>query len=198
MSKAEKTKQFIIEKSSVHFNKKGYLGTSLSEITDITGLTKGSIYGNFENKDDLAQAAYKFNAKKIGARLLQVSEQCTGGADEKLTAILDYYRNNWRELMQHGGCPLLNAAVEVDDTFPKLIPYVRKSFNEFSKMLESIIFLGITEKRFRPEIESEKFAATIIMLIEGGILLSQTLDNKDYLNIALDRVEFIIQNEMLV
>ena len=31
---------------------KGYTGTSLSDIVDATGLTKGAIYGNFANKDE--------------------------------------------------------------------------------------------------------------------------------------------------
>ena len=53
MSKAEKTKEFIIEKSAPIFNKKGYAGTSLADIMEATNLTKGSIYGNFENKDEL-------------------------------------------------------------------------------------------------------------------------------------------------
>jgi AcrR family transcriptional regulator len=40
MSKAEKTKQFIIEKTAPLFNTKGYNSTSLSDITQATGLTK--------------------------------------------------------------------------------------------------------------------------------------------------------------
>jgi AcrR family transcriptional regulator len=40
MSKAEKTKQFIIEKTATLFNTKGYISTSLSDITQATGLTK--------------------------------------------------------------------------------------------------------------------------------------------------------------
>jgi AcrR family transcriptional regulator len=44
------------------FNTKGYNSTSLSDITQATGLTKGSIYGNFENKDQVAIEVYKYNA----------------------------------------------------------------------------------------------------------------------------------------
>jgi AcrR family transcriptional regulator len=62
MSKAEKTKQFIIEKTASLFNTKGYTSTSLSDITKATGLTKGSIYGNFENRDKVALEVYQFNA----------------------------------------------------------------------------------------------------------------------------------------
>jgi TetR/AcrR family transcriptional repressor of nem operon len=65
MSKAEHTKAFIIEKVAPVFNKKGYAGTSLSDMTAATGLTKGSIYGNFENKDEVAVAVYEYNARRL-------------------------------------------------------------------------------------------------------------------------------------
>ena len=45
MSKSLKTKQFILETVAPLFNKNGYHGTSLSTITEATGLTKGALYG---------------------------------------------------------------------------------------------------------------------------------------------------------
>ena len=65
MSKAERTRQFIIEKTAPIFNSKGYAGTSLNDIVDATGLTKGSIYGNFGNKDEVAIAAFEYNFGNI-------------------------------------------------------------------------------------------------------------------------------------
>ena len=48
--RSEKTRQFIIETTASLFNKKGYAGTSMSDLTEATKLTKGSIYGNFERE----------------------------------------------------------------------------------------------------------------------------------------------------
>ena len=39
MNKAEKTRQFIVEKTAPIFNMKGDAGTSLSDMTEATGLT---------------------------------------------------------------------------------------------------------------------------------------------------------------
>src|SRR4051812_21757532 len=65
MSKAERTRQFIVEKTASIFNSKGYSGTSLNDLVDATGLTKGAIYGNFENKDEVALAAFEYNFGNI-------------------------------------------------------------------------------------------------------------------------------------
>lgn len=64
-TKAERTKAFIIEKTSSVFNQKGVVGTSLSDITEATGLTKGAIYGNFADKEEVALAAFEYNVDKV-------------------------------------------------------------------------------------------------------------------------------------
>ncbi len=69
MSKAERTRQFIVEKTAPLFNAKGYAGTSLSDMTDATGLTKGSIYGNFANKDEVALAVFDHNWGRVQSLL---------------------------------------------------------------------------------------------------------------------------------
>ena len=70
LSKAERTRRFIIETTAGIFNMKGYAGTSMSDITQATGLTKGSIYGNFENKEEVALAVFDYNYAKV-QRVLQ-------------------------------------------------------------------------------------------------------------------------------
>jgi len=71
MSKAEKTKQYIIEKTATLFNTKGYASSSLSDIITATGLSKGSIYGNFENKEQVALDVYHYNALSLKKRLAE-------------------------------------------------------------------------------------------------------------------------------
>ncbi|RZL99390.1 MAG: TetR/AcrR family transcriptional regulator, partial [Pedobacter sp.] len=68
-SKAERTRQLIIEQTAPIFNTKGYAGTSMNDLTAATGLTKGAIYGNFENKDEVAVAAFDYNFSKITEHL---------------------------------------------------------------------------------------------------------------------------------
>lgn len=63
VTKAELTSQYILEIVAPIFNKNGYTATSMTDITKATGLTKGAIYGNFINKEDLAIASFKFTVK---------------------------------------------------------------------------------------------------------------------------------------
>ena len=73
-TKSDRTKQFILEKVAPVFNKNGYFGTSMSDITEATGLTKGAIYGNFKNKEDLAYYSFYFNVSYVMEKLRAITE----------------------------------------------------------------------------------------------------------------------------
>src|SRR6478735_1428393 len=92
MGKAEQTRAYIVEKTAPIFNTKGYAGTSLTDMTDATGLTKGSIYGNFENKDEVALAAFDYNLAKVrGIIKAEMDKHAT--VKEKLLVYVDVYEN---------------------------------------------------------------------------------------------------------
>ena len=53
MRSPEVTRERILRQSGKLFNTQGYKATSLSDITEASGLTKGAIYQHFENKEKL-------------------------------------------------------------------------------------------------------------------------------------------------
>ena len=197
MNKAEKTKLFIIEKTAPIFNTKGYAATSLSDITEVTGLSKGSIYGNFDSKDEVVTEAFKYNA----ALLYKGFEEAMSTADNaymRLRAFVNFYRDNWNQIYSIGGCPMLNAATEADDHLLFLQGVVKKYFMIWHKRIVHVIEEGKAEGAFKAETNSDQYAYTIMMLIEGGVLLSRTLGSTTQLNIALDRILKIIDEEIKV
>ncbi|WP_326981825.1 TetR/AcrR family transcriptional regulator [Chryseobacterium sp. MYb264] len=196
MSKAEKTKQFIIEKTAALFNTKGYISTTLSDITEITGLTKGSIYGNFSSKDEVALEVYKYNSGVLGKNMARSLSKEFPTTIDKLYAFTDFYRKNWKIVFEVGGCPLMNAATEADDTFPDLRKQVAESFKVWIKNISDVIQQGQENGEIHKEINAEEFGSLFIMTVEGGILLSKTTGDEKYLNLALDRILLIIDKEL--
>ena len=197
MSKADLTRQLIIEKTATIFNKKGFAGTSLSDITNATGLTKGSIYGNFENKEEVALAVFKYNAGELWKK----KENWISGhsdASSKLTALIDFYRKNWKELFENGGCPVMNAATDADDVMPLIKERVKKTVENWVNNVAKILQEGIEQNTFKPTINTMEYSRLFIMMIEGGILLSKITDKPDSLYLVLDRVEKIVANEILI
>ncbi|MFB6457197.1 TetR family transcriptional regulator C-terminal domain-containing protein [Chitinophaga sp. Hz27] len=197
MKKSEQTRNYIVGQTADIFNKKGYAGTSLSDITTATGLTKGSIYGNFADKEEVAVAVFEYNAYFLHQLLLQYFNKSYRSWKDRLHGLTDLYRDHWLTLCKKGGCPLINAAIDADDTFPALKESTVKAFETWTKEIARIIDGGKKKQEFQPHISSKEYARLFIMLIEGGILLSKTLGQATHLQIALNRIDKIIEEEIV-
>jgi TetR/AcrR family transcriptional repressor of nem operon len=195
MSKAEKTRQFIVEKTAPIFNMKGFAGTSLSDMTEATGLTKGSIYGNFANKDEVALAVFDYNLSVLQKGMAATMAGSTN-AIEKLLRMADFYRKEFKGTISRGGCPILNTSVEADDTHPLLKEKAAKGIKAWKKNIVTIIKEGLEKKEVNPSVNPVEFATEFISLIEGGIMIAKTTGDVSMLNTCVNRIEKIIQTEL--
>jgi AcrR family transcriptional regulator len=119
VTKAEKTKEFIIAKAAPLFNKKGYAGTSMSDIMKATGLAKGGLYGNFESKDEIAALAFEYSYNQLKEDIGQKVRAKKTGV-EKLLTVLQYHKNYTVSSPIDGGCPLMNTAIDADDSATRI------------------------------------------------------------------------------
>jgi TetR/AcrR family transcriptional repressor of nem operon len=193
MGKAEQTKRMIIEKAAPIFNKKGYIGTSISDLTKSTGLTKGAIYGNFKNKNEIALAAFDFNINKLLTDISSGVDKADNTI-EKLLAISKYYLRNAGEIYTRGGCPITNAAADSDDTNMALNKRVKEIIDRLRKTIILIVNEGISKKEIRASINPASFAAVVFSLIQGGNLLSKASGNMDYMINSIKQVEALIMD----
>ncbi len=192
MSKAERTRAFIIEKTAPIFNKKGFAGTSLNDITEATGLTKGSIYGNFANKDEVALAVFDHNWQKLNSTVTaEFAKQKNSKA--KLLVYADHYERIFELPFADGGCPVLNTAIEADDTHPELRKKAATAILAWKNRLVTLINEGVANKEFRTEVDAEQLAFTMIAMIEGGIMIGKLLGDNKYLKTVLIAMKIMIQ-----
>lgn len=195
MSKAEQTRQFIIEKSAPVFNIKGYAGTSLSDIQEVSKLTKGAIYGNFSDKNELAVAAYEYSSSMV-IDVLTATMQAAASATESLFSYADYYVQNVQFVVSKGGCPLMNAAIEADDHLFFMRDAVRNSMKRIISLIQKTIEQGQMDKEFKPDLDAAEYAATIFSLMEGTILLVKIINDGTYFKITADRIKLLIDREL--
>lgn len=191
LSKAERTKQFIIETTAGIFNVKGYAGTSMSDITEATGLTKGSIYGNFKNKEDVALAVFDYNY----SRLIKIRRQKIAQAltfHDKLMVYAQIYHSFNKKIFPEGGCPILNTAVEADDTNIRLKEKAAKAIFKWKKDIIDLIQGGIEAGEFKAPAAIEQMALSMIALIEGGIMIAKVTGDPLNMDKILKTVEALI------
>lgn len=185
MSKADKTKEFIIEKTAPIFNTKGYAGTSLNDLTEVTGLTKGSIYGNFKNKDEVAIEAFKHNVQLVRLHFMSEMENEISFRGKLLisTKLFSAYSGS---TLPVGGCPILNTAIESDDTHPGLKELAKKALLKWKDDFVEILNAGIQAGEFSSDLNTEQVAFTILTLIEGSIMINKLTDNSKHILLIME------------
>ena len=62
--KKAQTRQRLLEAATVVFGRRGFAAASLDEVAEEAGLTKGAVYSNFENKEDLVFAVLDDNFER--------------------------------------------------------------------------------------------------------------------------------------
>jgi len=195
ITKAEKTAAFIVETVAPIFNKNGYAATSISDITKATGLTKGAIYGNFKNKEELAIASFKFMVKLLMKELVKHMDQSDSPIG-KLFLISDFYRNYSAYTNKMGGCPILNVGVDANNQNSLLLQKVRTIIQRIQDQLANIIEDGIACGEISEEINAMYMAKRIDTMIQGAIFMAHTMGDDFYIQDTMNQVDDMIHTEL--
>lgn len=172
MNKANRTRQYIIDKTASVFNVRGYSGTSLQDMINATGLSKGALYGNFSNKQEIAREAFQYAMYKVRQAVTEKTEKadnCRG----KLEGLFDFYEQYVFKSPVPGGCPLMNNAVEADDNNVFIKKYVVDEVQRAIHFMEALLEKGRKNGEFKTDIKSKELALTFFCSIEGAIVISR-------------------------
>ncbi len=194
-TKAERTTAFIIEKTAPIFNKQGYVGTSMSDLTNATGLTKGALYGNFENKESLAMAAFEYHSKKL---LAAIDERLNkpGTSLDKIFELTDFYRHYDTFTADMGGCPVLNIGVDSKNNNPYLEGAVREIMRTIEGKIASVLESGVNKGELKLPVTPLQFAKQMYTMIQGAIAMATISGDRKYLINTIAYLELLIKKEI--
>lgn len=184
LSKSERTRLFIIEQTAPVFNAKGFAGTSLNDMTEATGLTKGGIYGNFANKDEVALAAFDYNFARI-TNYIKKRILATENSIERLLVYPNVYRDFLKIPFLKAGCPILNTSTEADDTHPELRERAATALAFWKTSLENQIKRGIQRNEIKSCTKPTEVAVVMMSLIEGAVMQAKVNGKSTELKITM-------------
>ena len=174
LTKAERTKQFILETAGPLYNEKGISGVSIDDVLAATRLTKGCLYGHFENKEDLSLQVVDLLLKKTSDKIrLAVADKKTAKA--KIFAFMDFYKDPINTPVA-GGCPIFNTAVEADDNYPVIKQKIAGVLRAGQHDLVNVLTEGINNGEFSSNLDAPIFAFKLMAAIEGGIVMCRAMD----------------------
>lgn len=192
MRNAQNTRDLILKESANLFNTQGYKATSISDITRATGLTKGAIYRHFESKSDLEQQALRSLGKLMFTEL-GYAIQVAPTFQLKMDATFAFFEKYMHTPLYEGGCPLMNAAIEADDTNNALRQQTFNMLAQLKASLGKIVDNGIKNGQVIPTVDSAFCATIFIATLEGGIMMSKLERNKDAISKTIIHLKKLVQ-----
>ncbi|MEM9141494.1 MAG: TetR/AcrR family transcriptional regulator [Bacteroidota bacterium] len=194
-TKAERTTAYIVETVAPIFNKLGYVGTSMSDLTEATGLTKGALYGNFENKEALALAAFKYNRSKL---MHAISEHLAleGSATQKIFNLLKFYRNYDAHTQAMGGCPVLNVGVDSQHNNRLLAAAARETVKEIEGKIALVLENGVKSGELALPVTPLQFAKQLFTMLQGAVSMATITRDRKYLTNTVAYLEVLIRREI--
>jgi AcrR family transcriptional regulator len=191
VTKAEQTRQYIIEKTAPLFNKKGFDGTSLSDLTHATGLTKGALYGNFRDKQEIGAEAFKYSIRKVRDMVRGRLE----GKDtfkKQLISVLEFYSEYVFNPPVPGGCPILNTAIEADDHNTAMRKAVTQELMNTTGFISGLIEQGIKAGEFKKDVKAKELAYSFFCAIEGALMFSRVERSREPMDIIVNHCKKIL------
>jgi TetR/AcrR family transcriptional repressor of nem operon len=196
-SKGDLTRHNIIEKSMHLFSVKGYFNTSIADIVQATGLTKGGLYGHFRNKEEIWYAVYD-ECVRIWKSIVF---QGVGVISDPLERIDKVMENSLKNYLGggvfEGGCFLLNALVDLAGQAPTMSNHVLSGFTGFAGLLRRWLEEAAGQGLIKEGLNLSEVANFMVISLNGAAPLyaaskdpavwQQTLAQMRYYNQSLRR-----------
>jgi len=189
-TKGEMTKQKIIDDATRVFQRKGFGASSISDLLDATGVTKGNLYFHFPGKEAVGIAVLQQEAE----RFMRFLDEALVG--ETPAACLDNFFT--MALCKHqksgfvGGCLFGNTALEASDTFPVYAQIVSDVFDQWIDKLQGKVSDAQSLGLIRDDLPATNLAQMIVATIEGGIMQSRLQKSADPMSRCLDTLRTVL------
>jgi TetR/AcrR family transcriptional repressor of nem operon len=173
------SKDEIIFTSAQVFRKRGYNNTSMADLAEACGLTKGIFYHHFENKEELMKAVLHgvHLHFKVTLFALAYSDKLT--PEEKLEKFLGKAQKMFSK--NDGGCLMANTALETLSTQPEFAPYLKEFFRGWIDALAAIYSARYQEDAAR------RIAEQTVQEFEGAVMFLRIFGDKRYMDEMLER-----------
>ena len=173
------------------FVERGYAATRLDDVAARAGVSKGTLYLYFENKEELFKAVVRENIVARISETRGLARQFDGARDELLRQLV---RRWWQQYGRTPAAGISKLIVAESGNFPEIARFfVDEVIDPWHRLFGEVIGEGVARGEFRP-VDVEYFvhvaAAPLVMLTlwnrSFGPCRPGGLDEERYLAAALD------------
>ena len=191
--KGSRTRQKIISKTLQLFCVKGYYNTSLNDILQTTGLTKGGLYGHFASKEDLWYAVYN---EALGIWRKVVFEGIQSSADplERIQTLIENdIKTKLGKHVFEGGCFFHRMLVELSGQSDAMTSHLMRGFHQLAGLLYAWLEQAEQEGLLKENLNLHEIANYIIISLNGTAALYASSQDPAILDQTVSQLHFYIR-----
>ena len=157
MSKGTATRQRIVDQAIALTRVAGLEALSIGHLAELTGLSKAGLFRHFGSKTGLQQAVLAACVDEFRSHVIVPALRAPTGI-ERLTRLLDSWLDWTAAADCAGGCPLLGAAVELDDQPGALRDYLVEKQRAWLDCIRAAAARAVADGDLRADLDIEQFA----------------------------------------
>lgn len=165
---SKQTIETILSVSSKLFVEKGFDKTSMQDIVNMAGISKGAIYHHFKSKEEIIKAVMERQSSNIEGKFGKLLDEIDSlNAKEKMIYILD---KNLEDLESHSLDDILSSYVKSPEF---VLSYMQDCVNKSAPIFSKLIQDGIKDASITtefPEECAEVFSILINIWCDPAIL----------------------------
>jgi AcrR family transcriptional regulator len=158
----------VVQAARDQFWLHGFNGTSLDDLTVVTGLGRGSLYAAFNDKRDLfLRALDDYATMVMGQLLADLRDPEKNGRDR----LVDHIRSITKLVgadTNGRGCLMAKSAAEMGATDKEVAQRVRKWLNAYQRDLAEAIREAQRDRDIDPDVDPDELALLVLALLRGA------------------------------
>lgn len=171
------TRRKIVEVAATHIHRNGFQASSVGEILQEVGVSKGALYHHFPTKNDLGHAVIDRFAEMHRERWAAVL-----AAPDPLTSISGFLEETIDCLDDDEiacGCPINNLAQEMSPVDEGFRVRIHAVFERWREEVSDAFERAQSAGTIREDVEPRLAATFLVAALEGSISLGKAAQSKD-------------------
>lgn len=171
---------------------KGYLGTSMSELTACMEIARESLYRTYGGKKELFLEALDRYSREMFGRLVEILRG-PGSPLQNLDRLFQLYRDCSRESGENG-CMLVNSFAEFGRRDPELEEILRSHLKLIRGAFEDVLQRAQAAGEISMQADIEGLANLVFNLLQGLSLTGKVENDPERLRCAHDEILRILRS----
>jgi len=196
------TKEKILDAAEALVLDHGYGATSIDQILEKTGITKGAFFYHFRSKAELAQTLVERYVKRDDELLFSLTEKAEKLSRDPLQQILIFLGlmiEVFDSLEEPTGCVVASFVYQFEEFNVDTKSLVNNGFDEWHRVLDEKFRIALDKYPIKLDVAPSTLVDMLLAVFEGGLIIAKMVSDpkimvkqltqfKNYIELLFDQI----------